>query len=112
VNSLIFSNNKEAIQYLADLTNKRIKIALNGDIFKMGDIVFVGPYKNGEYKKAIVIAQPNSGGVSVEFQNGRIETREDKDIHRPEELKFKKTIIEKQQKQIPTAVKIPLNFFP
>lgn len=113
MNSLTFSSENEAFQHLSDLTGKRVKIAVKGDIFKMGQKVMVGPYENGEYRKAIAIAQPSSGGVTVKFENGRIETREDKDIHRPETLNLKESVIEQQQnKKIPSAVRIPLNFFP
>ena len=77
----------------------------------------VGPYDNGEYRKAIAVAQSDSIGITVKFGNGRIETRESKDIHLPEELLskglIKESVIERYEKRsIPTAVRIPLNFFP
>ena len=86
-------------------------------VFRKGQRVMVGPYENGEYRKAIAVAQSDSIGITVKFGNGQIETRESKDIHLPEELiskgLIKESVLERYEKRsIPTSVRIPLTFFP
>jgi len=86
-------------------------------VLRKGQRVMVGPYDDGEYRKAIAVAQPESGGVTVKFGNGRIETRESRDIHLPEELMskglIKESVLERYEKRgIPTSFRVPLTFFP
>jgi len=107
-------NNPRSISIASKLISSQTNNPL---ILKKGQRIMVGPYENGEYRKAIAVAQSDSIGITIKFEDGRIETRESKDIHLPEELiskgLLKESVLERYEKRsIPTAVRIPLNFFP
>ena len=117
--SLKFSNKEEALQYLADMTSKKVIIAACDKAFKKGDKVIVGPYTGDVYYKAVVVSQPHQDNVVVEFEDKKQEDLDvdivmhPQDFHNFENLNESDQVLERSKTNTsPVSYRIPLNFFP